>query len=126
MIGSLIYSNYDINVILLSIKILTLIYYIIKYATKGNCNQYQGVIAAALIKKAYKDLEIRFSLANTISRLDKFSLKAFNQLSYNWNVNWLLVTSFLLDLPDYYFPIAIVKTNNIAFVKTKLEVILSS
>lgn len=105
---------------------LTLIYYIIKYATKGNCNQYQGVIAAVIIKKAYKDLEIRFSLANTISRLDKFSLKAFNQLSYNWNVNWLLVTSFLLGLPDYYFPIAIVKTNNIAFVKTKLEVILSS
>lgn len=54
-IALLIRSNHDINFIPSSIKALALIHYIIKYATKGDCSQYQRVMAAAIVKKAFDD-----------------------------------------------------------------------
>ena len=73
------------------------------------------VIAAAMVKKVFKNLDIKSGLANAISSLDKFALKEFNQLFHNCKVSGPLIASFLLGLPDYYSPTIVVKTINIAF-----------
>lgn len=57
---------------------------------------------------------------------DKFVLKIFNQLLYNWEVSEPLVTCFLLSLLNHYFPTMIMKTINIALLKIKFELILGS
>lgn len=40
-------------------------------------------MAIAIIKKTFKNLEIRFNSIISISRPDKFLLKVINQLFYN-------------------------------------------
>ncbi len=54
-IASLIRSNHDINFIPSNVKALAFIWYITNYATKGDCNQYQRVMRAAFVRKAFED-----------------------------------------------------------------------
>lgn len=45
----------DIIFILSNIKRLSLVYFIINYITKRNCNQYQRIINIIIVKKIVKD-----------------------------------------------------------------------
>lgn len=83
-------------------------------------------MAVAIVKKAFKDLEIRSSITNVSLRLDKLELKVFNWLYYNRKVFRPLVAGFLLSLLDHYFLIAVVKIVNIALLKTRFKLILES
>lgn len=40
-------------------------------------------MAAVIVKKAFKDFDIKSSTTNALLRLDKFTLKAFNKLLHN-------------------------------------------
>ena len=79
-IAFLIQFSYNINFIPLSIKSLALIYYITKYTIKSNCSQYQRVIVAAIVGKAFDhhNNNIMTGSFNYKSIFDKFALKAFN------------------------------------------------
>ncbi len=126
-IASLIRSNHDINFIPSSIKALAFIHYITNYATKGDYSQYQRVMAVAIMKKAFNDHDNKITTgpSNYTPTLDKFALKAFNQLSHDRKISGPLVASSLLNLPDHYLPKAIVKTINIALLQAKLLLILN-
>lgn len=80
----------------------------------------------ARVKKTFEDIDIRFGLDNATSSLDKFALKAFNQLFYDRKVSRSLVDSFLLGLPDHYSPTLVEKTIYIELLKTKFELMPSS
>ncbi len=57
-----------------------LIHYITNYPIKGNCGQYQRVITAVIVSKAFDNHDkdsINSSAMYTLS-LDKFALKVFN------------------------------------------------
>ncbi len=107
---------------------MTLIYYITNYTTKCDCSQYQRVMAAAIVRKAFDDYHnnIMTSLSNYTPTLDKFALKAFNRLFHDREMSGTLVASYLLNLPDNYSPMAIVKTINIALLEAKFLLILNS
>lgn len=79
-IASLIRSNHHINFIPSTTKALALIHYITNYATKGDSSQYQRVMAAAIVRKAFKDhdKDPTSTPGNYTPTLDKFALKAFN------------------------------------------------
>ncbi len=79
-IASLIQSNHDINFIPSSIKALAFIYYITNYATKSDCSQYQRVMTAAIVRKAFDNHNNNITTysSNYTSTLDKFALKEFN------------------------------------------------
>lgn len=59
---------------------MTLINYITNYARKGDCSQYQRVIAMTRINKAFDnyDKNSSTSSSNYNSTLEKFALKVFN------------------------------------------------
>lgn len=116
------------NFISSSIKALVFIYYITNYTTKGDCSQYQKVIIVAIVRKAFDnyDKDSITSLSNFTPILDKFALKAFNQLSYDRKIRGPLVASYLLYLPNHFFLKAIVKTINIALLQAKFSLILDS
>lgn len=78
-------------------------------------------MAIAIVKKTFENYNKNAILifANYILILDKFALKAFNQLFYHWKVSGLLIASFLLNLLDLYFLKAVVKTININLLKKK-------
>lgn len=59
-------------------------------------------MAVVIVRKAFNDYDKNFttSSSNYIPTLDKFPLKIFNQLSYDWEISGLLVASYLLNLPD--------------------------
>lgn len=59
---------------------LALIHYITNYATKGDCSQYQRVMAVIIVRKAFEDHDKNptFTSANYTPILDKFVFKAFN------------------------------------------------
>ena len=107
---------------------LALIYYIINYTTKGDYNQYQKVMTAVIVRKAFDDHDnnIMTSSSNYTPILDKFALKAFNQLSYNWEISRPLIASYLLNLSNHYSPKVIVKIINIALLQAKFLLILNS
>ena len=106
---------------------MVLIHYIINYTKKSDCSQYQRVLAAARVKKAFDDYDnnITTNPSNYTLILDKFTLKTFNQLSYDRKISGLLVASYLLNLINYYSPKAIVKTINIALLQVKFLLILN-
>lgn len=54
-LASLTRSNHDINFIPSNVKALALVRYITNYATKGDCSQYQRIMGAAFVRKAYED-----------------------------------------------------------------------
>ena len=125
-IVSLIQSNHDINFILSSVKALALIYYIIKYATKGDYSQYQKIMITAIIKKTFENQNkpgLRLLFYTPI--LDTFSLKAFNKLLHDYEVSKPLIARFLWDLPNHYTPNALVKLINISMLKTKFPLLIS-
>lgn len=107
---------------------MALIHSITNYATKGNCNQYQRVIALAIVKKVFNnhDNNLTTDLSNYTPTLDKFILKAFNQLFYNRKISGSLIASYLLNSSDYYSPKAIVKTINIVLLQAKFLLILDN
>lgn len=79
----------------------------------------------AIIRKAFKDFDIKSGTTNTLLGLDKLALNAFDWLSHNRKVSRPLVASFFLDLPDHYFPTVVMKTINILLLKTKFDLTLS-
>ncbi len=126
-IASLIRFNHDINFIPSSIKALALIHYITNYATKNDCSQYQRVMVVAIVRKAFNDHNNNSMTgpSNYTPTLDKFALKAFNQLSHDREISGPLFASYLLNLSDHYSPKAIVKTINIALLQAKFSLILN-
>ena len=127
-IALLILSNHNINFILSSIKALGRTHYITNYVTGGNCSQYQRVMAVAIVRKAFDnhDKDLTSTSVNYILTLDKFTLKAFNQLSHNWEISGPLVASYLLHLPDHYSQMKNLKMINIALLQAKFLLILNS
>ncbi len=83
---------------------------------------------AAIVRKAFDnyDNNITTGLSNYTPTLDKFVLKAFNRLFQDQEFSGPLVVNYLLNLPDHYFPKAIVKTINIALLQAKFSLILNS
>ncbi len=66
-------------------KVLAIIYYITNYATKGDCSQYQRIMSAAIVLKAYEDAQTKAMATTTPVRyadLNKFALQTFNRLTY--------------------------------------------
>ena len=125
-IASLIWSNHDINFILSSLKTLALVHYITNYATKGDCSQYQRIMAAAIVRKAFEDRDKPGpGLPSYLPTLDKFLLKVFNKLLHNREVSGPLVAGFLLDLPDHYTPNAPIKSMNLFVLKIKFLLLIS-
>lgn len=126
-IASLIRYYHDINFILSSIKVLALIHHITNYLTKSDCSQYQRVISVARMRKAFDnhDTNIMIGSSNYTLTFDKYALKAFNQLFHDREISRLLVTSYLLNLPDHYSLKAIIKTINITILQAKLLLILN-
>ncbi len=110
---SILRSNYDITFDSSSNNTLVLIYYITNYATKGNCSQYQRIMGAAFVKKAYNDIQPS-TIVITYVAPNKFAFKAINHLAYNWEISGPLVASYLLGLPDYYTLSDNVKSINLA------------
>ena len=107
VLSSLIRSNHDINFLPTKMKALAIIHYITNYATKGDCSQYQRIMSAAIVRKAYEDAQSKAtatgsSLPVRHADLDKFALRTFNRLAYEREVSGPLAASCLLDLPDHY------------------------
>ena len=57
------------------------------------------------MRKAFNnhDNNIKTGLSNYILTLDKFALKAFNNLSHNREISEPLIASYFLNLLDHYF-----------------------
>lgn len=81
-------------------------------------------MAAAIVRKTLKNLDMKSNTTNALLKLDKFILKTFNWLLHNQEVSGLLVASFLLSLSNHYFSKIVVKTIYIVSLKTKCELIL--
>ena len=90
---------------------LALIYYITNYATKSDCSQYQWIMEAAFVKKAYDDMQSLSAEVIIYVAPGKFVLRAFNRLSYDREISGFLVASYLLGLPDHY-----ILSNNVKFI----------
>ncbi len=113
--ASILRSNHDITFVVSSNNSLAFIHYITNYATKGDYSQYQHIIGAAFVKKAYDKVQ---SNANIITQVgpDKFALRAFNCLAYDREISGLLVASYLLGLPNYYTLSNNMKSINLALL----------
>lgn len=48
-----------------------------------------------IIKKTFKDLNLRSNIINTLLKSNKFALKAFNRLLYNCKLYGLLIARFV-------------------------------
>lgn len=106
-------------------KALTLVHYITNYTTKGDCNQYQRIMATAIVRKVFKNRDRPGSGPRFYSpNLDKFVLKAFNKLSHNCEVSKPLVVGFLLCLPDHHTLNASVKSINNSVLKDKFLLLI--
>lgn len=75
-------------------------------------------MAVAILRKTFNhdDNNLIIDSFNYISILNKYVLKVSNQLFHNQKINRLLVTSYLLNLLDYYFLKTIIKITNIALL----------
>ena len=60
------------------IKTLAIIYYIKNYVVKNDYCQYQKIMTVIIVRKTFKDFDIKLSTTNILLRLDKFILKIFN------------------------------------------------
>lgn len=113
--ASLLRFNHDITFVASSNNALALIHYITNYATKGDCSQYQRIMGAAFVKKAY-DAAQSSAIASTHVAPDKFALRAFNRLAYDREISGPLVASHLLALPDHYTLSDNVKSINLSLL----------
>ncbi len=108
-IASLIRSNHDINFIPSNVKALALVWYIINYATKSDCNQYQRIMRAAFICKVFEDIAAWPGDKNPAKQtrfvdVNKFALRTFSRLTYDREISGPLAANSLLGLPEYYTP----------------------
>ncbi len=112
--ASILHTNHDITFVVSFNNALAFIHYITNYATKGDCSQYQRIMGAAFVKKAYDEVQ---STANITTQVepDKFALRAFNRLAYDREISGPLVASYLLGLPDHY-----TLSNNVKFINLAL------
>lgn len=103
------------NFILSNIQVLTLIWYITDYIIISNYNQYQRVIIVIIVKNALNNYDKNLTTisSNFIFLFDKFTLKTFNQLSYNYEIKKSLIARYLFSLTDHYFLKVIIKSINI-------------
>ncbi len=108
-------SNQNITFVASSSNALALIYYITNYVIKSNCSQYQWIMHTVFVKKAHDNIKLS---ANVITNVlpDKFAFRAFNRFTYNREISGCLVTSYLLELPDYYTLSDNVKSINLAII----------
>ena len=117
-LAALTRSNHDINFIPSNVKALVLVRYITNYATKSDCSQYQRVMGAAFVQKAYEeaaDQRMAHAPAGTIRvmDIDKFALRALNCLAYDREISGPLVANTLLGLSEYYSPERTIKRVNL-------------
>ncbi len=79
------------------------------------------------MKKTFNnhDKDLINSSTNKTFFLAKFTLKLFNQLSYDRKIWRPLVASYLLDLLDHYSLKTNMKTINIALLQIKFSLILN-
>lgn len=82
----------------------------------------------AIVREVFDDYDnnITTGSSNYTPTLDKFALKVFNQLSYDWEINESLVASYLMNLSNHYFLRAIIKIINITLLQVKFLLILNS
>lgn len=127
--ASLTRSNHDINFIPSSIKALALVRYITNYTTKGDCSQYQRMMGAAFVRRAYEEGADQ-RMANTgvgavrVLDIDKFALRAFNRLAYDHEISGPLVKNTLLELPEYYTPDRIIRRVNLRALRCRFKKII--
>lgn len=94
------------------------------YATKGDCSQYQRVMSAAFVRKAYEEaVDKRLVNAPTgavrVLDIDKFALRAFNRLAYDREISGPLIANTLLDLPEFYTPHKTIRRVNLQALRRK-------
>ncbi len=114
--ASILQSNHDVTFVSSSNNALALIHYITNYATKGDCSQYQRIMGAAFVKKAYDDMQPSGNISSHMAP-DKFALRAFNRLAYDREISGPLVASYSLGLPDHYTLSDNVKSINLAILR---------
>ena len=87
-------------------KALVIIYYITNYVIKGNYSQYQRIMSAAIVWKAYEDTQSKATATGSLlpvkhADIDKFALQTFNRLAYEQEISRSLAALCLLNLPDH-------------------------
>ncbi len=117
-LASILRSNHDVTFIASSNNALALIHYITNYATKGNCSQYQRIMGAVFVKKAYDNMQPSANVSSHVAP-DKFALRAFNRLTYDREISGPLVASYLLGLPDHYTLSDNVKSINLSILRKR-------
>lgn len=103
--------HHNINFVVLSNNALAFIDYVTNYAIKSNCNQYQQIIRAVLVKKVNNDMRLLFANAIIHVAPDKFALIAFNRFAYEREISSPLIASYLHGLLDYY-----ILSKNVKFI----------
>ncbi len=117
-LASILRSNHNVTFVVSSNNALALIHYITNYTTRDNCSQYQRIMGAALVKKAYDNMQPSANVSSHVAP-DKFALRAFNRLAYNQKIGGPLVASYLLRLPDHYTLSDNVKSINLAILRKR-------
>lgn len=128
-IASLIRSNHNENFIYSNVKTLALVRYITNYWTKDNFHQYQHVMGAAFIHKAYEDVAAWSGDENPAKQIgfvdvNKFALYAFNRLAYDRGIGNSLATISFLGLPEYYTPQSSLRRVNLNTLSRKIALLL--
>lgn len=64
-------------------------------------------MSTAIVRKVYEDawskkIATSYLLPVKHADFDKFALRTFNRLAYEWEVSRFLTASYLFNLPDYY------------------------
>ncbi len=75
-------------------------------------------MGAAFVKKAYHDMQPSANVSLHVAP-NKFALRAFNRLAYDWKISGPLVASYLLGLPDHYTLSDNVKSINLAIFRKR-------
>lgn len=101
------------------------------YAIKGDDSQYQRVIRAAFVWKAYEkaihqNIEEDLSQSVRTANIGKFALHAFNRLAYDWEIRGLLAANTLLTLPEYYTPEKTIRKVNLWAIYERFSRTISS
>lgn len=65
-------------------KALAIIYYITNHITKGDYSQYQYIILITIVKKSYKNAQLKVITIDSLlfirhNNLNKFTLQTFNK-----------------------------------------------
>lgn len=118
-IALLLQSNYNIIFIASANNAFAVIYYITNYTTKKDASQYQRIIDAAFMKNTYNQLQITnntITIDIIMGIPDKFTLRAFNKLVYNWEIIGFFIANSLLGLSKHYTIPCNIKSINVGLV----------